>query len=1297
LKKNTRNGIIASALTALLVLAPLTASAAFASDASDAANIFALTNSARQANDLPAVARNSSLDSVAQAWAQNLADNGYNDSNPHNPNVGSQIPAGWISWGENVAYVQEDTSSQMFTNWMNSPSHYATLMGSTFTDVGIGYVTDALGFSYGVQVFANYPPTAPSTPTAPTVSSLGVDNIHAEWTAPYDGRSGLTGYNVRLHDASNSVVQNVFVAFPATTVDFSGLVNGANYTVSLAAVNSIGTSAFSAPSSPVKAPAIPADAPATPELTAVPGALSASWLAPTYDGGAAITSYTVTLTKTSDLTTITVAVDGALNEYIFTGLRGASAYTVQVEANNEAGASLPSPASSSANAPFTAPDPVASVSAVATATHQITASWEAPLWNGGTPVTGYTVSLNGATPINVGAGVNELVFNGLTPGALYEVAVVAYNSVASAEQSSTLFTLPAVVSSAPLNVSAVLSDERQGTVTWSAPSYDGGAAILEYHVSATNLAGGSDFSMVVPADTFITSFSGLDIGSNYEFTVVAVNVAGASASAYSNVITVPLAPGTPDAVSVIEVLSSTTDSLHITWAAPYNGGAAILSYDVDVYDQDGFLVNSMTVGATTTEANFMGLTPNTDYTFIISAANYVGATPTMPNNVHINALAPSDIATGNVVITSNQSLQLTWDAPLFDGGIPLTDYKVEVYVNGLFSHNIYTSNTMLLLSGLNAGTNYDFIIFANNADTASVNGFLASGTTFDVPASPESVEGSYDILHNSVSFTWAPPAYDSGAAVTSYNVKVYEDGSVTPWANETVNSDVFIMTFSGFTTGRSYYAEISAINLYGASPAGVSTLVAIPAVTPDAPTAVEVSISNGDTANIFWVPAADNGATETLSYTVVLYSSSFAGGELTTTVPATGTTATITGLAPGAHFYARVFATNADGNSPLSDPSATLTVPIVEPSAPAAPSITLNGTDGIDVQWTAPVSNGGAAIQAYRVTLKSTTAADVVAVVGSSTLDYTFLGLTPGAFYTASVQASNISGYSFASLASNVVRIAPVLSSPPVNPNAAITADTTVTFTWDAPVNNGGSEIEGYEVVIQSGGDYLPITVVGNSYTLTGANELAAYSFNVRALNEVGYSEFSEISAFITVPPVTPPTPMEDTEFVESNAGNVSAELLGTMLTAQIPDMSEGEWVYGYAYSTPTPLGWTQVTAAHTASWSIASAGLAAGNHTLAVMTDSALVGWTGFVVPATSTGGTGGTGNTGGTTTTGTTSVKAGTASDTNLAGTGTDSALPVGIAILLLLAGAGAILLNRKVAVKEVRNTRVGLAFRN
>jgi len=84
----------------------------------------------------------------------------------------------------------------------------------------------------------------------------------------------------------------------------------------------------------------------------------------------------------------------------------------------------------------------------------------------------------------------------------------------------------------------------------------------------------------------------------------------------------------------------------------------------------------------------------------------------------------------------------------------------------------------------------------------------------------------------------------------------------------------------------------------------------------------------------------------------------------------------------------------------------------------------------------------------------------------------------------------------------------------------------------------------------------------------------------------------------------------DDSGLTDANAGQVSSSQDGNVVTVTVADGKPGQWVYVYAYSTPTPVGWIQLDTRRQLRVDVSR--LAFGNHKLAVLaTDGRLLGWT--------------------------------------------------------------------------------------
>ena len=179
------------------------------------------------------------------------------------------------------------------------------------------------------------------------------------------------------------------------------------------------------------------------------------------------------------------------------------------------------------------------------------------------------------------------------------------------------------------------------------------------------------------------------------------------------------------------------------------------------------------------------------------------------------------------------------------------------------------------------------------------------------------------------------------------------------------------------------------------------------AAVPGAPTGVTATPGNAR-ATVAWHAVV--AAPAVTGYTAT----AAPGGATCTTTGAL--TCTIAGLTNGTSYFVSVTATNTDGSGP---PSAVAAVtPATVPGAPTSVFATAGNTQAT-VTWSAPVSNGGAAITHYVVTASGSDGQ--TCTWSSGTFTCTVTGLVNGAQYTFTVVAQNRAGSSPASAASNAI------------------------------------------------------------------------------------------------------------------------------------------------------------------------------------------------------------------------------------------------------------------------------------
>jgi Fibronectin type III domain len=277
----------------------------------------------------------------------------------------------------------------------------------------------------------------------------------------------------------------------------------------------------------------PATLPGLPTgVTAIPYAVSAqvSWLPPSTNGGATITAYTVTSVAGG----FTCATSGATTCLVI-GLTNGQSYQFVVTATNRVGTGSPSLPSGPVS-PASVPGPAAGVVGTPGA-GSVAVAWTAPADLGGGIFSGYVAT---ATPGGQSCSTTSTgcTVGGLTNGQSYSFRVVASNSLgAGMPTDPSAPVTPRTVPNKPTGVTAVSTDSA-ATVSWIAPVFNGGATISSFTVTS------SPDGKTCTTSTLNCVVTGLADHTPYEFTVSAVNVAGAGAPSDPSAWVTPLSGAT---------------------------------------------------------------------------------------------------------------------------------------------------------------------------------------------------------------------------------------------------------------------------------------------------------------------------------------------------------------------------------------------------------------------------------------------------------------------------------------------------------------------------------------------------------------------------------------------------------------------------------------------------------------------------------------------------------------------------------------------------------------------------------
>jgi serine protease len=796
-------------------------------------------------------------------------------------------------------------------------------------------------------------------------------------------------------------------------------------------------------------------------------------------------------------------------------------------------------------------------------------------WSASTGATSYSVCLvAGLTApctswTSVG-NVTSMAYSGLSANSLYAWQVRATNGTNTAEANvslrSTFTTAATTAPGVPTSVTGTRGNNSV-SLTWAAPTDDGGSAITDYVVQFSSNGGGSwsTFADGVSTTT-AANVTGLTNGTAYAFHVAAKNAVGTgSYSVASAAITPATTPGVPTSVAG----TPGNGSVSLTWTAPSNtGGSAITDYTVQYgASNTGPWTPVSHAPSTAVALTVTGLSNATTYFFQVAAVNGVGAGnySTSSSAVTTNA-ALAGAPTAVAGVRGASSVSLTWTAPLDNGGSAITDYVVRYSSNGggTWSSTIDTSSTATYFTVpvLTNGVAYVFeVAAANGVGTGTYSSPSAAVTPATIPVNPTAPTGTAGVQQ--VSLSWSAPA-DGGSAISDYLVRYSANGGGTWSSTIDTSSTATHFTVPGLTQGVSYVFDVAAVNDVGAGGWSVDSSPVRVVTTPGAPTTVLGVPSNGAVA-LSWTAPADNGGSAIADYVVEYSSTGGSSWSAFAHTPSAAVGRTVTGLTNGVPYVFRLTAVNVIGPSDVHDLSLPI-MPRTVPAALAAPSA-MAGNGRVSLSWIAP-ADGGAPILDYVVQWSTNGVDWTMFVDGTSTnTGAVVTGLANAVGYRFRVEAVNVAGVSSPGAPSPVV----VPRSAPAKPGApkAKAANASVTLSWVTP-GNGGAPITDY--AIQSSSDngitwkrLADGVNTATSFRVTLLTNGHRYLFRIAAINVAGTSAYS---LAVAATPATPPAAVARPT-VTSASGRVSVHWAAPATGgAPITD-------YTVQYSSNNGLTWT--------------------------------------------------------------------------------------------------------------------------
>lgn len=779
--------------------------------------------------------------------------------------------------------------------------------------------------------------TAPGAPTSLTATN-GDTEVALSWSAPAsNGGASIFDYLVEYKDSASAT----WLTFAdgvstSTNATVTGLSNGTAYNFRVSAINSVGTSTPSsiATSTPT-APSVP-DAPTSLTATSGNAQVSLSWSAPAANGSA-ITDYLVEYKASASGTWLTFA-DGATTtaSTTVTSLTNNTQYDFRVSAVNSVGTSTPSSTATSTPTAPTAPGaPTIGTATVGAGSASVT--FTAPVSNGGSAITGYTVTSSPGGLTGTGAS-SPITVTGLTNGVEYTFSVTATNAVGTSTASAASNAVTPTEPVLPTIAGRVLwLDGADGaSITSSSGAITAVDDKSDSNLTAT-ASGTASPTLVADAQNgrSVMRFDGNDslaLGSSIQYRtifVVAKFSGGATFNDYNGIIG-DSTGSSPNNGHVLNAVSGTTKLGTATsnFTNAYKNGYAVAGsggHDfspINTYWIGGFELPAAQTNTTSAIGLInggAGRTWNGDIAEVIvynttltesqrqSVEGYLSTKWGI--TVAVAPTAPGAISDLVASTAGPSSVTLTWTAPA-DNNSTISDYIIDYRVSGgstwtTFSDGVSTATTTSV-NILSSSTAYEFRVRAVNGVGTALTSNVPSATTSapGLPAAPSITSVTAGDERVTVAFSLSDTG---GSAITGYTITSSPGGITATGASSPI-----IMT--GLTNGVTYTFTMTATNGVGVSAASAQSSSATPydIAVPLQVTGLSASGANRQ-ARLSWTAPSDGGDAVITDYTIEYKESSASTWSTFVHAATTTTKMNVTALENDTAYDFRVSAVNLGG------------------------------------------------------------------------------------------------------------------------------------------------------------------------------------------------------------------------------------------------------------------------------------------------------------------------------------------------------------------------------------------------
>ena len=718
------------------------------------------------------------------------------------------------------------------------------------------------------------------------------------------------------------------------------------------------------------------------------------------------------------------------------------------------------------------------------------------------------------------------------------------------------------------NVQATAISASGATITWTTTT----PASSEVLYGTTAAYGSSTTAVSTLVTSHSVTLTGLNAGTPYDF--AAVSVDAKSNSVTSSNYTFTTLTGTP-VISNVQATAISASGATITWTTTTPASSQVLYGTTAAYGSSTTAVSTL---VTSHSVTLTGLNAGTPYDFAAVSVDAKSNSVTSTNYTFTTLTGTPVISNVQATAISGSGATITWTTTTPASSQVLYG-TTAAYGSSTTAVSTLVTSHSVTLTGLNAGTPYDFAAVSVDAKSNSVT---SSNYTFTTVAPPPVISGVQitAISTSGATITWTTSTPSSSKIVygltTSY-------GSTTPLVAALIT--VHSITLTGLAAGTPYDLAVVSVDTYGQSVTSsnysFTTLAAALIISN-----VEATAITASGATITWT-------TSTPASSQVVYGTTAGYGSSTAAILTlvTSHSATLTGLNAGTVYDFAVASAPSGGQSTISSNYSFTTLADQASGTPVISNVqaTAISATTATIIWTTSTPASSEVVYGTTTPWGGLSMFTPIPVTSHSV---TLTGLTPSTGYLFAVESVGASGpwvvssiYSFTTVAGpyNPSDGPPVISN--VQATAITAAGATITWTTSTPST---SEVV-YGLTTPWGGPsgpYSATPVTSHSVILTGLAAGTRYVFAVESVGATGPWVVSSIYSFTTladtsVGPWSGPWSAPPVIFnVQATPSGTAATITWTTSTP-----ASSHVVYGlttvYGWSTPvisTPMTWHSVT-----------------------------------------------------------------------------------------------------------------------